>query len=1105
MTTDTAVVVFATTNNTLVRRVCRYSIVDLPTTNSTIGPDGGYGGTCGNVFTTTCNGGSGFVTPVLIPGGAFLVSPDTTCGILVYDVSAAVSNGAYPWQRYAATSALPTAAADTHGHMVTTINGYSESILNSFAMSTSVLTPTSDIYFAGTYQWGVAIDTSANMYYSTTPTTVWRAPLDSFRLGSASAVTVSSLGSSNGPLLAISAVPNAYLILTYVNYASLTSVRMVSFKLSNCTGASMASCLSDPYYCAWVLHTGTCALKTSAECAGNLTACQYGPIQTCPTLPAAVQCYSYYNTYNGSCAIQFTPIGTPCDDHDWLTQNDSCTGTGLCEGTQECTCPQLPPTAQCIVQNCSGVNHTCLLYPAHVGSSCDDNNPLTHTDVCTAGGVCAGTAYPNCDCPTLPAGVQCVTLGCNVTSGTCRANLSSAGSHCDDGNPLTRNDVCNSVGGCAGAPFPNCDCPTLPAGIQCIVLGCGVGNVCMAIVPIGSHCDDSNPLTYNDLCTAYGTCAGTPVGDCGCEPLPPGVQCIELGCVNASIPDGINGTCALFPLANGHLCDDNDPLTYADACVDGNCVGTPDPNCACPTLPAGTQCITLDCGEDGICAGTLADVGSFCDDGNPLTFHDACTVTGACVGIPSTNCSCLPLPPGIQCYSLGCDILTGVCEIQLATAGTACDDNDPLTVNDTCRANGACVGIAMPNCGCPTLPDGTQCMSLGCVAPGICGVILAAAGSHCDDGDPQSDDDECSAEGVCNGDYLPDCNCPTLPPDVQCMNITCDPDSELCVLRLFAEGTNCSDGSAFTTNDTCTSTGICSGIGDCGCPPVPPGVQCLVIACMPDGSCIASHAPDETPCDDGVAYTTGDVCRAGGICRGTPIQLGNPCEGDSDCDGLYETGPCRSWRCVGGTCELGPASADSACGLSVMDRCSVVSTDVDGTCDALGTCGIVTTEFPSPTCGGAGRACARIGGDYVCVSIGSGCTRSIDWWYDNAPSAFPTVAPISLAGDTITISTVAELRAFMSTGYDSNGLDVLAVALLLARLNSATGADLEPIDVGPMADADALLAMCPPNNQTVWRAVMRDGRCSSYVLSQIYGIISQLIGFSYGHMGVPLC
>jgi hypothetical protein len=56
-----------------------------------------------------------------------------------------------------------------------------------------------------------------------------------------------------------------------------------------------------------------------------------------------------------------------------------------------------------------------------------------------------------------------------------------------------------------------------------------------------------------------------------------------------------------------------------------------------------------------------------------------------------------------------------------------------------------------------------------------------------------------------------------------------------------------------------------------------------------------------------------------------------------------------------------------------------------------------------------------------------------------------------------------------------------------------------------MTDADALLALCPPNNQTVWRAVLRDGHCHDYVLSQIYDIISQLIGFSYGRMGVPLC
>ena len=73
--------------------------------------------------------------------------------------------------------------------------------------------------------------------------------------------------------------------------------------------------------------------------------------------------------------------------------------------------------------------------PANSGQSCDDNNPCTVNDRCQSGG-CIGTPAPN-------------------------------GTPCDDGNPCTLSDGCQA-GVCTGSATPRTDCHTpfvLPSGL----------------------------------------------------------------------------------------------------------------------------------------------------------------------------------------------------------------------------------------------------------------------------------------------------------------------------------------------------------------------------------------------------------------------------------------------------------------------------------------------------------------------------------------------------------------------------------------------------------------------------------------------------------------
>ena len=160
-------------------------------------------------------------------------------------------------------------------------------------------------------------------------------------------------------------------------------------------------------------------------------------------------------------------------------------GTGCCaagqccqQGNQEvclasgqcCTAANCPAsTDPCKVATCT--NGVCGFGNASNGTTCNDNNPCTVSDVCT-GGVCGGTAK---DCSS--ASDQCNTGVCNATTGACEAQPLANGTTCNDGNPCTVNDVCTG-GTCAGTPV------VCPPCHQCN----GTTGVCESICAPGEEC-----------------------------------------------------------------------------------------------------------------------------------------------------------------------------------------------------------------------------------------------------------------------------------------------------------------------------------------------------------------------------------------------------------------------------------------------------------------------------------------------------------------------------------------------------------------------------------------------------------------------------------------
>lgn len=137
-----------------------------------------------------------------------------------------------------------------------------------------------------------------------------------------------------------------------------------------------------------------------------------------------------------------------------------------------------------------------------IGSTCNDGDPLTINDVYDSNCNCSGT-----------------TLTCTV------------GAPCNDGNPLTENDVYDSNCYCSG---------TTP---DCVV---------------GDPCDDGNPITENDVFNDDCTCSGTLI-------CTPGAPCDDGNPITENDIFDANCDCAGSPICTeGEACDDGNPNTYSD-------------------------------------------------------------------------------------------------------------------------------------------------------------------------------------------------------------------------------------------------------------------------------------------------------------------------------------------------------------------------------------------------------------------------------------------------------------------------------------------------------------------------------------------------------------
>ena len=404
--------------------------------------------------------------------------------------------------------------------------------------------------------------------------------------------------------------------------------------------------------------------------------------------------------------------------------------------------------------------------------------------------------------------------------GKCYTKYLPDNAACDDNDQCSQLDSCQK-GKCKGAKALDCDDAN-----PCTSDECKAATGCAHLKLTASKCDDGNPCTTGDLCDKGACSPGSPTA-CNDNKV-----CTDDSC------DAAKG-CVYAPKSSG-ACSDNNKCTVGDACSAGACQGKQELSC-----DDGNPCTADKCATQTGCA-NVPELNKLCDDGNKCTNGDKCT-GGKCAG-QGKQCD-----DGNPCTSGGCEG-AGECKFSHAD-GKACSDNNKCTLTDKCNGGG-CKGEGAVKC-----DDGKACTQDSCDKAKGCVFTMLNSGA-CEDGDPCTVDDKCSA-GKCAAVPKP-CDDGDKCTGNLCSNGKCFfPNISGC------EGAKCTMGSQCTSGDKCVAPACVGGKCLHGKVNCDDGNACTKDTCEPKSGC--KHVNDDSAfCGDGVGCTIGGQCSAGKCQGGKP-------------------------------------------------------------------------------------------------------------------------------------------------------------------------------------------------------------------------------------------
>jgi hypothetical protein len=300
---------------------------------------------------------------------------------------------------------------------------------------------------------------------------------------------------------------------------------------------------------------------------------------------------------------------------------------------------------------------------------------------------------------------------------------------------------------------------------------------------------------------------------------PGGSTCSNEGqsCTAQQCCQGLNCLTDFTNSTEKFCCAPDTPLVCGSKCCPtGAVLGCSAGKCTCPTgevvcpdanNPLAGKCVNLveDVNNCGACGVTCAD-----PTGPNAPCRVAACVNGGCTTVPKPGSNGLPCETGNLCTTdtcqngtcqqgavtvtcpqcQECDPTTGTCT-NLAN-GTACDDGNPCTVNDTCQA-GFCTPGAAKNCN-----DNNECTVDTCdPTTGNCVHTPVSNGTPCETGN------------LCTTDTCQNGTCQQGAVTVTCQQCEkCNPATGTCVPN---PGAACTDNNPCTVNDTCNAVGVCTG------------------------------------------------------------------------------------------------------------------------------------------------------------------------------------------------------------------------------------------------------------------------------------------------------